>query len=92
MSKEKITPEVSARICAHMNHDHTDSLVSLAHRYLNISVVTEVKMVELNSDSMKLEINEEIKEILFDHRLVDSSDAHRTLVEMVNKTTKGNHP
>ena len=36
MNKESITPEVSKRICKHMNKDHESSLLNYAKHYAGI--------------------------------------------------------
>ncbi len=83
MKIEPLTPSIASRICNHMNKDHKDALISFATRYGGILQPNQAKMIELTPVEMKLEVDEEIIEIPFNHTLIDSADAHRTLVEML---------
>ena len=83
MKTDSFNQDVSARICKHMNNDHQEALIQYARRYGGIKSPTKAKMIELTSLAMKLEVNEEIIEISFDHSLIDSADAHKTLVGML---------
>ena len=51
-----------------------------------IKKANKSKMIDLTAMSMKLEVDGEIIEIPFDHKLVDSADAHKTLVAMLKDT------
>ncbi len=85
MANEPLTQQVSARICAHMNSDHQEALINFAMQLGGVTKVDEVKMTGLTREAMTLEINQEITEIYFDHKLSDSGDAHRTLASMAKK-------
>ena len=63
MSVEPITSEVSTRICAHMNIDHKEALVLYARFYGGIDNVNQAKMIEINSQSMKLDVDGKFLEI-----------------------------
>ena len=82
MKNEPISGEVSRRICLHMNKDHKSSILKYAVKYGGIDNPNEVQMVEINQQAMILDVDGERISIDFDHMLKDSSDAHRTLVEM----------
>ncbi len=83
MSKDLFPADVSKRICNHMNLDHKDSLITYAKHYGGISNPIHVELVDITKNAMHLEVDEESVEILFDHKLKDSSDAHKTLVSMI---------
>ncbi len=82
MVNEPISSEVSRRICLHMNKDHNTSLYKYAVKFGGMADPTEVEMVEINEKLMVLNVDGEKVEILFDHILKDSTDAHKTLVAM----------
>ena len=86
--KEPLTKNVSNRICEHMNNDHKDSLISIAKKFGGAAKPSQVKMIEINSNGMILEIDARLVEIHFDHALSDSSDAHQTLVQMTKSSNK----
>ena len=88
MSKEFIDLKVSQRICSHMNKDHKESLMGYASFYANIKNPVDVKMIEISSKAIKLEVDGAFVEIPFDHELIDSEDAHQTLVSMSRKLKK----
>ena len=83
MQKETLTPQVSQRICAHMNRDHKDSVFKYASHFGGISNPKTVEMIEITTIAMNLKVDGKMIEIPFDHKLQDSSDAHQTLVSMI---------
>ncbi len=83
MINEPLTKEVSNRICDHMNRDHNDSIIKYVIYYGGVQNPKVVRMVEINSNSMIIEVDGANINIAFDHTLLDSKDAHRTLVEMI---------
>lgn len=83
MAADPLTPDVSARICAHMNDDHADAVVAYARHYGGVSAPVQARMLEVQSDAMLLEVDGATLSIPFDHPLSDSEDAHRTLVAML---------
>ena len=85
MKNEPITPEVSKRICNHMNKDHKDSIVFYAINYAGIESPVNVEMLKITPNSMYLKVDNKNIEISFDHILQDSKDAHQTLVDMLKK-------
>ena len=89
MAADPLTPEVSARICAHMNDDHADAVVAYARHYGGVSAPVQARMLEVQSDAMLLEVDGATLSIPFDHPLSDSEDAHRTLVAMLRAMPQG---
>jgi putative heme iron utilization protein len=89
MAADPLTPDVSARICAHMNDDHADAVVAYARHYGGVSAPVQARMLEVQSDAMLLEVDGTTLSIPFDHPLSDSGDAHRTLVAMLRAMPQG---
>ena len=83
MTKEPITKAVSNRICEHMNKDHIDSILKYVIHYSEIKEPKVVRMLGINSSYMTIEVDGGSIDIPFDHILLDSKDAHRTLVGML---------
>ncbi|MDX2240508.1 MAG: DUF2470 domain-containing protein [Leptolyngbyaceae cyanobacterium bins.302] len=86
---DPITPEVSQRICKHMNDDHADAIALYARVYGKLPEVTAAKMSAIDPEGMDLitQVNgsEAPLRITFDHVLQDSEDAHQTLIAMVKQ-------
>ncbi|NJN75383.1 MAG: DUF2470 domain-containing protein [Synechococcaceae cyanobacterium RL_1_2] len=84
---EAITPEVSDRICKHMNQDHADAVLTYVHKFGNETDATSATMVKIDERGMDLtaeKLGETIPvRVNFDHSLVDAKDAHTTLVAML---------
>ena len=84
---EKITPEVSDRICKHMNKDHAAAVLTYAQRYGNETAATAATLTAIDDKGMTLEaeVNGTPKpvRVSFDHALKDAADAHHTLVAML---------
>ncbi len=83
MTNEAITKAVSRRICEHMNQDHNDSILKYVIHYTEIKEPKVVRMLEINSSYMTIEVDGSKIDINFEHTLLDSKDAHRTLVQML---------
>jgi putative heme iron utilization protein len=84
---DTLTPEVSDRICKHMNDDHADAVLLYAKVYGNIAAAEAAQMLTVDSEGMDLAVhvgsqNSTVR-IAFDHLLQDSEDAHQTLIAMV---------
>ena len=88
MSTESITKKISDRICKHMNKDHSNALIAYASHYGGVKDPKKVVMEAITSTTMQLKVNEEVIHIPFDHQLMDSEDAHRTLVSMLKEISK----
>jgi putative heme iron utilization protein len=82
-------PEVSDRICKHMNKDHADSVIFYATTYGGISDVTAAEMVKIDAQGMDLSVQSDGAtqplRIAFDHELADAKEAHHVLVEMLKR-------
>ena len=85
MSTELITPDVSNRICKHMNEDHANALLVYASHYGGLKNPKKAVMKGITSKAMQLSVDEQMIFIYFDHDLTDSEEAHRTLVSMLKK-------
>ena len=86
---DQFSAEVSTRICKHMNEDHANAVVLYAQAFGGITDATKAEMLSIDSQGMNLtaQVNEQIipVRIEFDHILVDSEDAHQTLIAMVKQ-------
>ena len=88
MAADPLTTAVSDRICKHMNEDHAEAVLSYARHYAGISGAAEARMLAVNPEAMRLEVDGASVEVAFDHQLSDSEDAHRTLVAMLRALPK----
>ena len=84
MNSEPINKSSSKRICNHMNKDHQDAVNAYAKYYGKIETFKSAKMTSLSPESIEIKIDDQKIEIPFDHVLQDCSDAHKTLVRMIN--------
>lgn len=86
---DPITPEVSQRICSHMNDDHADAIALYAKVFGHVAEATAARMESIDPEGMNLitQVNgtESPVRITFDHVLQDSEDAHQTLIAMVKQ-------
>ncbi len=93
---DPITPEVSQRICAHMNDDHAEAIALYAQVYGNTPDATAAKMESIDPQGMTLltQVNGTTTpvRIQFDHTLQDSEDAHQTLITMVKQARQQTKP
>lgn len=84
-----ITPEVSTRICTHMNDDHAAAVLMYAKVFGKAAAATAAKMESIDPEGMDLTAQVDgvatPVRISFDHKLVDSEDAHQTLIAMVKQ-------
>jgi putative heme iron utilization protein len=82
-----ITPQISDRICKHMNEDHAEAIVVYAQAYGNVANAIAAQMVSIDPQGMTLSVQTDSEtqplRIAFDHELQDSEDAHQTLITMV---------
>ena len=88
MNSEPITKESSTRICNHMNKDHKAAVHAYAKYFGKIKTFESARMISLSEESIKIDIDDQILEIKFDHKLKDCSDAHKALVEMAQTILK----
>jgi putative heme iron utilization protein len=84
-----LTPEVSDRICTHMNTDHADAVLLYAKAFGGLKDAIAAQLLAVNPDSMNLLVQTDEHtiplQIPFDHELQDSEDAHHTLIDMVKQ-------
>lgn len=84
-----ITPQISDRICKHMNEDHGEAIVLYAKAFGNTPDAASAKMLAIDPQGMDLiaqvDGTETPVRIEFDHTLQDSEDAHQTLIAMVKQ-------
>ncbi|QEY32124.1 DUF2470 domain-containing protein [Synechococcus sp. RSCCF101] len=83
MAADPLTPEVSDRICRHMNQDHGEAVLSYARHYGGATAASQATLERIEPEAMQLAVDGQPMTIRFDHRLSDSEDAHRTLVAML---------
>lgn len=86
---DPFSPEVSDRICKHMNEDHAEAVALYARIFGNSPDTQEAQMLSIDAQGMNLvaQIKSESipLRIEFDHILKDSQDAHHTLIDMVKQ-------
>ncbi|MFS8815158.1 DUF2470 domain-containing protein [Synechococcus sp. R60.4] len=86
---DPLTPQVSERICKHMNEDHADALALYARVFGQVEGVTQARMQAIDSEGMDLQVEVDgtiqTLRISFDHPLKDSEDAHHTLIAMLKQ-------
>jgi putative heme iron utilization protein len=86
---DPFSPEISNRICKHMNEDHAEAVALYARTFGNTGDATAAEMVSIDAEGMNL--NTQVQgatvpiRIQFDHVLQDAEDAHHTLIEMVKQ-------
>ena len=68
-----------------MNSDRKEALNSFARHYGESKVVKNSRMLSISPTAMKLEIDGVTLEIPFKKKLLDSEDAHKTLVAMFKR-------
>lgn len=84
---DTITPEISDRICKHMNDDHADAVLLYAKTYGNIAAAEAAQLLKVDPEGMDLTVKagsqQSTVRVGFDHVLQDAEDAHQTLIAMV---------
>jgi putative heme iron utilization protein len=92
MSAEPLTPEISDRICAHMNDDHAEAILLYAQIFAQAPNATSARMVSIDPEGMNLTALVEEKStplhVSFERKLENSEDAHHTLIEMAKQARK----
>lgn len=90
---DPITPEISDRICQHMNEDHSDAVLLYAQKFGNTPHAESATLASIDPEGMNLSATVEGKSVpvrvTFDHTLQDSEDAHQTLIAMVKQGKQG---
>jgi putative heme iron utilization protein len=86
---DPITPEVSQRICAHMNDDHAEAVLLYAKVYGKAEDAIAASMTAIDPEGMDLSVTLSGEatslRIPFERHLTDSEDAHQTLIGMVRQ-------
>lgn len=83
MATDPLTAAVSDRICKHMNDDHAGAVLAYARHYGGVAAASSARMLAIEPEAMRLEVDGQELQVPFDHSLSDSDDAHRTLVAML---------
>jgi len=87
---EQFSPEISSRICKHMNEDHAEAVVLYAKAFGGVADARNAQMLSIDAQGMDLtaEVNNETVPVRveFDHVLADAEDAHHTLIAMLKQT------
>ncbi len=86
---DAFSPDVSDRICQHMNDDHAEAVLLYAKAFGGATGAIAARMLKIDADGMDLQIQQGDSaapvRITFDHTLQDSEDAHQTLIAMVKQ-------
>jgi putative heme iron utilization protein len=89
---DQLTPEISTRICKHMNDDHASAVLVYAQIHGAISNAEKAEMLSIDPQGMELaaEVAGHTQKIrvLFDRELTDSEDAHQMLIQMARSGRK----
>ncbi len=84
-----ISPEVSDRICKHMNKDHADAVLLYAKVFGQREDACAAQMVALDETGMDLEVttssHKQPLRIPFPQVLQTAKDAHTVLVDMMKE-------
>jgi putative heme iron utilization protein len=86
---DPITPEVSQRICTHMNDDHAEAVLMYAKVYGQAEDATAATMKSIDPEGMDLNVmlgsEATTIRVPFERSLTDSEDAHQVLIAMVRQ-------
>ena len=86
---DAFSPDVSDRICKHMNDDHAEAVLLYAKVFGGVMEAIAAQMLKIDADGMDLQIQQAAAtapvRITFDHILQDSEDAHQTLIAMMKQ-------
>ncbi|AFZ42570.1 hypothetical protein PCC7418_0336 [Halothece sp. PCC 7418] len=86
---DPLTPQISDRICQHMNEDHSDAVLLYAKTFGKTPEAESAILNSVDTDGMNLSATvggtSIPLRIPFDHPLQDSEDAHHTLIAMVKQ-------
>ncbi len=86
---EPISPNISDRICQHMNEDHAEAIVLYARVFGNSPNAETAQMLAIDPLGMDLSVesdntNSRVR-IEFDSPLKDAEEAHHTLIKMLKQ-------
>jgi putative heme iron utilization protein len=86
---DSFSPEVSDRICAHMNDDHADAVLLYAQVFGAAPAATSARMLAIDATGMDLLTQTGTGDlpvrVMFDHELQNAEDAHHTLIAMLKQ-------
>ena len=88
MKYEDLGEEVSKRICNHMNSDHKKAVMQYASHYGKQKNFKKAIITDITSTHLELKVDNKTIQIKFDHTLLNSADAHKTLVSMLKAIPK----
>jgi putative heme iron utilization protein len=92
MAADPLTPEISDRICKHMNDDHASAVLTYAQVFGRSPTAQTATMKAIDSFGMTLDAQIDgypaILRIPFDRELTDSEDAHQVLISMIKEARK----
>lgn len=92
MAADQLTPEISDRICKHMNEDHAAAVLTYAQVYGKSPAAVTAAMSAIDPLGMDLTAqvdgNTVSLRIPFDRELTDSEDAHQVLISMIKAARK----
>ena len=88
MKNDTINETVSNRICNHMNTDHVNAVIAYAQYYGGLKDAKEATLVNISTENMLIKADGKDLLIEFDHHLIDSEDAHKTLISMLREIPK----
>jgi putative heme iron utilization protein len=85
----QFSPEISSRICKHMNEDHADAVVMYIQAFSDIKNAKTAQMLSIYADGMNLTAHVNggtvPVHIQLDHVLTDAEYAHQTLIGIVKQ-------
>jgi putative heme iron utilization protein len=83
---DQLTPEISDRICKHMNDDHAAAVLVYAQVHGAATAATQAQMISIDPLGMNLAAevagNTQTLRVVFDREITDSEDAHQVLIQM----------
>jgi putative heme iron utilization protein len=92
MAADPLTPEISDRICKHMNDDHAAAVLTYAQVFGKATTAETAAMKAIDPLGMDLTAqvdgNPVSLRIPFDRQLTDSEDAHQVLIGMIKEARK----
>lgn len=83
---DQLTPEISDRICKHMNDDHASAVLVYAQVHGAVAAAEKAEMLAIDPHGMDLAAvvagsTQQVR-VVFDRELTDSEDAHQVLIQM----------
>lgn len=89
---DPFSPEISDRICKHMNDDHAEAIALYAKVFGGVADAIAAQMIKIDAQGMDLSVQANGTtnpvRVEFDHTLENAEDAHHTLIDMVKVARK----